>query len=81
MFNFTVSIAFEENDCLLNVGLFTSSKFEITLDTSPADNFADTLGAILLALKVLEKIIKLASCECSFITSATDLQSLFEIFG
>ena len=57
------------------------SNLDIILVIIPALSFAETLGAILLALNVFEKTINLESCACSLIISATDFPSLFEIFG
>ena len=62
MFNLTASIAFDENDCLLKTGSLVLSKLDIILVIIPALSFAETLGAILLALNVFEKTINLESC-------------------
>ena len=58
-FNFVVSIALDENACLLKDRFSLLSVFEITLVINQAINFEETLGAILLALKVFEKTIRL----------------------
>ena len=80
-FNFVVSIALDENACLLKDRFSLLSVFEITLVINPAINFEETLGAILLALKVFEKTIRLESSASSAIILAVDPASSLEIFG
>ena len=70
----------DEKACLWKVKLLEFKIFEITLLSNPAFNFEDSLGAIILAEKVFEKIIALDSF--AWLAKAIEefLLSLFVIF-
>ena len=74
-------MAFDENDCFFTHTLDESSIYDITLVMIPAFNFDEILGAIILALKVLEKITISTPSDSFSILRATDFPSFFRILG
>jgi hypothetical protein len=80
-FNRIDSIALDEKDCLLTEIFSKSLISEITFVIKPAFNFTETLGAILLALNVFEKIVRLLFSDSFLIIAATPFSLFFLTFG
>jgi hypothetical protein len=71
------SIALDEKDCLLTEIFSRSLISEITFVINPAFSFTETLGAILLALNVFEKIMRLLFSDSFLIMAATPFSLFF----